>query len=261
MRYRVKTTVVLSMANKQMQKDKRAENLIPQAHVLTPDESSIGGKVSAQNRRNRKRAREVAEIMLSLPMHAGQMTNIEDINNLLESDADLNTDVLTGIIATLCKKALAGNYRATELLLTLSGDYSKRMEVSADVHDESSALLGDYLNDPSHWNIGTHNADTMVARMYEWFIYRDDLNQIALRFSKNELEEIRISFTNATDLAKIEFAHMVCGDNKIPDDESLFLYESKYKPDVMEHLFPEEHVPVIPQTIDEYMEMKQKGKD
>ena len=243
-----------------MQKDKRAENLIPQAHVLTPDESSIGGKNSARNRRNRKRAREVAEIMLSLPMHAGKMTNVEDINNLLESD-DMNTDVLTGIIAVLCKKALNGNYRSAELLLTLSGDYSKKMELQADIYDESSALLGNYLNDPDRWNIGTHHDDTIVERMYEWYCYRDDMNQIALRFNNSELEEIRINFTNATDLAKIEFTHMVCGDNKIPDAESLFLYESKYKPDVMEHLFPEEHVPAIPQTIDEYIELNQKGKD
>ena len=249
---------MLSTTDRQMN-DKNTEKILNNQHILTPDERSIGGKNSARNRRNRKRAREVAEFMLSLPMHAGQMTNVEDINNLLESDTDLNTDVLTGIIATLCKKALAGNYRSTELLLTLSGDYSKRMDIQADVHDESSVLLGDYLSDPDRWNIGTHNTDTMVARMYEWFIYRNDLNQIALRFNNTELEEIRISFTNAIDSTKIEFAHMVCGDNKIPDAESLFLYESKYKPDVMEHLFPEEHVPAIPQTINEYLDME-KGK-
>lgn len=240
-----------------MQNDKRKSNLIP--HVLTPDENSIGGKNSARNRRNRKRAREVAEIMLSLPMHAGQMTNIDDINSLLESD-DMNTDVLTGIIAVLCKKALNGNLKSAELLLTLTGDYAKKMEVQADVYDESSALFGEYLNDPDRWKIGKANNDTMVSRMYEWYCYRDDLNQIALRFNNDELEEIRISFTNAMDSTKIEFAHMVCGDNKIPDAESLFLYESKYKPDVMKHLFPEEHVPVIPQTIDEYLELK-KGKE
>ena len=146
-------------------------------------------------------------------------------------------------------------------MLTLSGDYSKKMDIQADVHDESSVMLGDYLRDPDRWSIGTHNADTMVARMYEWYCYRDDLNQIALRFNKNELEEIRICFTNATDGAKIEFTHMVCGDNKIPDAESLFLYESKYKPDVMEHLFPEEHLPVEPQTIEELIALSQKGKE
>ena len=197
--------------------------------------------------------------MLSLPMHAGKMTNIDDINSLLESD-DMNTDVLTGIIAVLCKKALNGNLKSAELLLTLTGDYAKKMEVQADVYDESSALFGEYLNDPDRWKIGTANNDTMVSRMYEWYCYRDDLNQIALRFNNDELEEIRINFTNALDSTKIEFAHMVCGDNKIPDAESLFLYESRYKPDVMEHLFPEEHVPVIPQTIDEYIELK-KGKE
>lgn len=258
MHYRARTTEVMT-TYRTMQKNKRTENLIPQAHSLTPDERSIGGKNSARNRRNRKRAREVAEIMLSLPMHAGQMTNIEDINNLLETE-DVNTDVLTGIIAVLCRKALDGNYRSAELLLTLSGDYAKKMELQADVYDESSALLGDYLNNPDRWNIGTHHDDTMVARMYEWYCYRDDLNQIALRFNNTELEEIRISFANAVDSTKIEFAHMVCGDNKIPDAESLFLYESKYKPDVMEHLFPEKHLPAEPQTIAELLEISKKGK-
>ena len=241
-------------------KDKRSQNLIPQAHVLTPDESSTGGKNSARNRRNRKRAREVAEIMLSLPMHAGRMTNVEDINNLLESE-DVNTDVLTGIIAVLCRKALDGNYRSAELLLTLSGDYTKKMEIQADVYDESSAMLGDYLNNPDRWNMSAYQDDTIVARMYEWYCYRNDLNQIALRFSNTELDEIRISFVNALDSTKIEFTHMVCGDNKIPDAESLFLYESKYKPDVIEHLFPDKHHPTEPQTIAELIEMSRKGNE
>lgn len=41
-----------------------AENLIPQAHVLTVDEQSAGGLASAESRRNKKRGRELLQMLL-----------------------------------------------------------------------------------------------------------------------------------------------------------------------------------------------------
>ena len=103
-----------------MKKDKRAENLIPEAHKLTAEERSKGGINSGEVRRERKRASVVVESILS-----GSLRK-EDAPEGIEIE---DADIITGIIAQLTRKALDGNIRAAEMVLTISGDYSKKMEL------------------------------------------------------------------------------------------------------------------------------------
>lgn len=111
-----------------MSKDNRSKNLIPEAHKLTAEERSKGGINSGESRRERKKAYEVAESILSGSLRT------EDIPEGIELD---NADVITGIIATLARKSLDGNIRAAEMLLTISGDYSKKMDLNTTIDDES----------------------------------------------------------------------------------------------------------------------------
>ena len=53
--------------NKIMARNKE-DNLIPQAHTLTVDEQSAGGKASGEARRKKKSMRELAKIVNSLPL-------------------------------------------------------------------------------------------------------------------------------------------------------------------------------------------------
>ena len=106
--------------SKEVNKDKRIENLIPAAHKLTTEERSKGGINSGEVRRERRRAYEAAESILSGSLR------MEDVPEGIELN---DTDVITGIIAALARKSLDGNVRAAELLLTISGDYSKKMEL------------------------------------------------------------------------------------------------------------------------------------
>lgn len=105
-----------------MSKDNRSKNLIPEAHKLTAEERSRGGINSGESRRERRKAYEIAESILS-----GSLRK-EDIPEGIELD---NADVITGIIAALARKSLDGNIRAAEMLLTISGDYSKKMELNS----------------------------------------------------------------------------------------------------------------------------------
>lgn len=84
-------------------------NLIPQAHVLTVDEASKGGKASGQARRERKTMREALMLLLSEPLKGkdGQAT-------------DKTTQ--DAIIAGLVKRAIAGDTRAFGMIRDTIGE-------------------------------------------------------------------------------------------------------------------------------------------
>lgn len=102
-------------------------NLIPGAHQLTPEEKSKGGINGAKSRRERKQITQLARDILDMPLHNDAVIDAEDLPSLAEVES-ANVDVKTRIIATLAIKALRGNVKATETLLTLSGDYVTRQE-------------------------------------------------------------------------------------------------------------------------------------
>ena len=113
-------------------------NLIPGQHKLTVEEQSEGGKKSAKVRSQRRKAREIAEEILSMPIKKGKLTDLDDINGF---DQIENTDVLTSVIAGITRKAIDGSVRHAEMLLMLTGDYSKKMEIKPIVEDESLERL------------------------------------------------------------------------------------------------------------------------
>lgn len=106
--------------------------------------ASAGGKASAEARRKRKAAKEAAEMILSLSLNGDPLQDIEDIKSLDELKT-ANTDALTAIIAKLTAKALDGNTKAIELLLTLTGDYSASLKVSGIIEDDSYYELQKYF--------------------------------------------------------------------------------------------------------------------
>lgn len=108
------------------------KNLIPGAHKLTPEEMSRGGINGARSRKERKQVQELARAILDLPLTNDALVDAEDLPSLIDIDS-ANVDVKTKVIATLAVKALKGNVRAVETLLTLSGDYITRQETLIDV--------------------------------------------------------------------------------------------------------------------------------
>ena len=95
-----------------------AENLKPQAHVLTVEEQSKAGKKSGEVRRQRRTLKEQMEMLLSLPVKD------ESTKEFIESlgiDAD-KIDNATAITLSMYQEALKGNTKAYELIRDTLGE-------------------------------------------------------------------------------------------------------------------------------------------
>lgn len=227
-------------------KDKRHENLIPQAHVLTVDEQSKGGVKSVEVRRGRKKAREIAEILLSMPVSSDELQSLDDLDSLADVD---NVDTLTTLIVNAVKKALEGSYRHLELVLTLTGDYSKRMqlEVQEKDVDESIQRLDEILGSRV-WDEVTN--DTLSQDKYEKYKLDDEVEDAAKwmyhyynniyqvhggRFEyKKSDSEILEDFRSATDEHKLNFIQRIYRKRDIPKDDAILLFDTVYAPRVID---------------------------
>lgn len=85
------------------------KNLIPQAHKLTVEEASKGGKASAESRAARKTFREGLLLLLNEPLKDK------------EGKASSRT-TQDAIIAALVKKAASGDTRAFEMIRDTIGE-------------------------------------------------------------------------------------------------------------------------------------------
>ena len=103
------------------------QNLIPQAHKLTVEEQSAGGKKSAQMRKERKTLREGILVLLSEPLKdkSGKVTD---------------TTTQDAIIAALVKKAASGDTRAFEMIRDTIGE--KPIERVANVTPDLEVVEG-----------------------------------------------------------------------------------------------------------------------
>lgn len=85
------------------------QNLIPQAHVLTVEEASRGGKASGEARRAKKNRRELAlEIANSRITDAKLKNRIKEMTGL--DDEDITGDA--GVVSAIYTQALDGNVQA-----------------------------------------------------------------------------------------------------------------------------------------------------
>lgn len=94
------------------------QNLIPQAHTLTVEEASKGGKNSVESRKNKKMLRECLEILLEKEMKGK------------------NGETITGAEALTTKlfsEALKGNIKAFEVIRDTAGQKPVERIMVADV--------------------------------------------------------------------------------------------------------------------------------
>lgn len=100
----------------------REDNLIPQAHVLTVDEQSMGGKASAVARREKKLMRERLEVALELPHYT------------LEGDQVSKGEA---VVVRLVDEAIAGNVAAAKTIIqTIDGLPRATIEVEQQIPPE-----------------------------------------------------------------------------------------------------------------------------
>lgn len=232
--------------------NKGHENLIPQAHVLTVDEQSAGGRKSAEVRRERRKAKDTLNALLALPVSDGTALDPEQLTCIKDKQ---NTDVNTAILVQLVNSALHGNIRAIQEIYTLTQERNTRMQIEPQITDESLMRYEEYLSDFFRLTDDEPMEvdHSKMAKMFEFYVYIDDLSEISKRFNSQQLQEINKWFNNADDAEKIDFTHKVLANDKIPKAESLMLYEQKYLPEVRKH-FKSLEPPQEPQTLDEYFD-------
>lgn len=91
-------------------------NLKPQAHKLTVEEQSKGGKKSAKSRRNKKLMKEQMQHLLSLPV-----TNEKHLKLLLKMGVE-ETDNKMLVCVALFKRALSGDVSAYKEIRSVIGE-------------------------------------------------------------------------------------------------------------------------------------------
>lgn len=221
--------------------DKRHENLIPQAHALTVDEQSKGGKASGVARRNRKRIKEVADILLALPIKSGDLTDIDDLQTITD---DTNTDVITGITVNLIKQALDGDLRAVQLLFTLTGEYSTRYNIHANAEinrDESLIRLEEDMQYHFEFN-RPKTAEELQADeelrensilMFKYYCLCDDRQngiKTSFEFTSAEQSKAVDLFNTADDELKVAFVRRCYGKEgkHLKETDCVTLFDNVY---------------------------------
>lgn len=97
------------------------QNLIPQAHKLTVEEQSAGGKKSGEVRRQRKTLAQIGDMIGGLDIKSPKNRAI--LRDAGITDEDMINDV--GMMFRLNLKAQTGDAKAIELLSKLRGQFKE----------------------------------------------------------------------------------------------------------------------------------------
>lgn len=99
------------------------QNLIPQAHKLTVEEQSKGGKISGEKKRQRKTLAQIGDMIGGLDIKSDKNRAI--LRDAGITDEDMINDV--GMMFRLNLKAQQGDTRAIELLSKLRGQFKEQI--------------------------------------------------------------------------------------------------------------------------------------
>ncbi len=108
------------------------QNLIPQAHELTVEEASKGGKASVESRKQKKLLRECLEILLE--------KEITDRNGKKASGAE-------ALAAKLFQQAMQGNIKAFEVVRDTAGQKPAERVVVSNIDPDVISQVERMVND------------------------------------------------------------------------------------------------------------------
>ena len=117
------------------------KNLKPQAHVLTLEEQSQGGKRSAEVRAEKKAYRELARDVLAMDVTSKSL--VKELKAFGIEDKSVKALTLLGLI----KAAANGSHYAFDRLLELAGE--KGEKPSDESFDKGKKTLADMINNPA----------------------------------------------------------------------------------------------------------------
>lgn len=124
------------------------ENLIPMSERSKEEVRKIarkGGINSGKARAEKKRMKEIIDLVLKMPLNAGKSANIEQIHSFAEIKGK-NLSVEQAMIIQQMQKALKGDLQALTFLRDTSGQKPvEQIEMNATVSDTASEIE-DYVN-------------------------------------------------------------------------------------------------------------------
>lgn len=109
------------------------QNLIPQAHKLTLEEQSLGGKKSGEVRRKRKAIKEQMELLMSLPVKNEKGKKILEEFGIDEN----NIDNQMLMIVVQYNKAIKGDLEAFKLFQNVLEPPSENEGFENEIEDTS----------------------------------------------------------------------------------------------------------------------------
>lgn len=101
-----------------------SDNLIPQSERTKDEQREIarkGGIASGKARKQKKAMKDTLAILLTMPMKAEELTDIESVQGVAELTG-LNVTVQEAIMLAQIKKAVKGDTRAAEFIRDSSGN-------------------------------------------------------------------------------------------------------------------------------------------
>lgn len=124
------------------------ENLIPMSERSKEEVRAIarkGGINSGKARAEKKRMKEIIELVLKMPLNTGEAANIEQISSFAEIKGK-NLSVEQAMIIQQTQKALKGDLQALTFLRDTSGQKpADQIEMNATVSDTATEIE-DYVN-------------------------------------------------------------------------------------------------------------------
>lgn len=112
------------------------KNLVPQAHKLTVEQQSMGGKKSAERKRKRKALKEQMEMLLSLPL-------TDDKAKAQFKRMGIDSDDMDNQMAMVVKtylQAMKGNINAVNVIREIIGERVMEVNVNNNIDDKVKEL-------------------------------------------------------------------------------------------------------------------------
>ena len=114
------------------------ETLKPEAHKLTKEDRSKGGKNSAISRREKKTIKSVFDELLSMPMKDGKIADIEKIKSIANIKGE-NLSVQDALCLAIIQKALRGDIKAFMSIVEIVGQ-TTGAERNEDIDELAQAI-------------------------------------------------------------------------------------------------------------------------
>lgn len=107
-----------------------AENLRKPTSAEARENGKRGGLASVQSRKSKKAMREAWEAIRNIPIKAGELTDLEEIQSIVQL-CGANITIEQAAVLAVAKKAMKGDVDAFKALVKLTDNSARTEEIAA----------------------------------------------------------------------------------------------------------------------------------